>query len=101
MFRDSQKELERIQQQLLEEDNVPETEDELLDDIADLVDDVQNSYEPDDFYNSDGTDLPPEELGDELLAPEKDSVKGLIVAACLLTLGIVLVLGWWIVRLLG
>ena len=100
MFRDRQQELQRIQQQLLEED-VPETEDELLDDIAELVDDVQTGYEPDEFYNTDYTDLDPEELSGELLEPERENLKGLIVAACLLTIAIVLVLGWWIVRLMG
>ena len=100
MFRDSQKELERIQQQLLEEDDIPETDEELLDDIGDVVDDVQNGYEAD-AYNSDDTDITPEELSDEVLAPKQENLKGLIVAACLLTLGIVLVLGWWVVRLMG
>ena len=100
MFRDSQKERERIQQQLLEEDDIPETDEELLDDIGDIVDDVQNGYEAD-AYNSDDTDLPPEALSDEVLAPQRENLKGLIVAACLLTLGIVLVLGWWVVRLMG
>ena len=61
MFRDTQEELQRIQQQLLEED-IPETDEELLEDIADLVDDVQEGYEPDEFYNNDYTDLDPEEL---------------------------------------
>ena len=101
MFRDTQEELQRIQQQLLEED-IPETDEELLEDIADLVDDVQEGYEPDGFYNNDYTDLDPQALSVELLYEEpKESLKGLVVAAVLLTLGIVAVLGWWILRLMG
>ena len=99
MFRDRQEELQRIQQQLLEED-VPESDEELLEDIAGLVDDVQEGYEPNEFYNNDYAD--PEELSEEVLYEEpRESLKGLVVAACLLTLGIVAVLGWWILRLLG
>ena len=101
MFRDTQEELQRIQQQLLEED-IPETDEELLEDIADLVDDVQEGYEPDGFYNNDYTGLDPEQLSEELLYEEpKENLKGLVVAAVLLTLGIVAVLGWWILRLMG
>jgi hypothetical protein len=101
MFRDRQEELQRIQQQLLDED-IPETDEALLEDIADLVDDVQEGYEPDDFYNNDYTDLDPEQLSEELLYEEpRENLKGLVVAAVLLTLGIVAVLGWWIVRLMG
>ena len=101
MFRDTQEELQRIQQQLLDED-IPETDEELLEDIADLVDDVQEGYEPDDFYNNDYTDLDPQALSEELLYEEpKENLKGLVVAAVLLTLGIVAVLGWWILRLMG
>ena len=101
MFRDRQEELQRIQQQLLDED-IPETDEALLEDIAGLVDDVQEGYEPDGFYNNDYTDLDPEELSQELLYEEpRENLKGLVVAAVLLTLGIVAVLGWWIVRLMG
>ena len=101
MFRDRQEELQRIQQQLLEED-VPESDEELLEDIAGLVDDVQEGYEPDEFYNNDYTDLDPEELSEDVLYEEpRERLTGLVVAACLLTLGIVAVLGIWVVRLLG
>lgn len=101
MFRDTQEELQRIQQQLLDED-IPETDEALLEDIADLVDDVQEGYEPDGFYNNDYTDLDPEQLSQELLYEEpRENLKGLVVAAVLLTLGIVAVLGWWILRLMG
>ena len=90
MFRDRQEELQRIQQQLLDED-IPETDEALLEDIADLVDDVQEGYEPDGFYNNDYTDLDPEQLSQELLYEEpRENLKGLVVAAVLLTLGIVL-----------
>lgn len=99
MFEDRQRELQRIQEQLLEDD-VPETDEVMLDEIEELIGDVQNGYEPDGFYNSDGTDITPEELSDELLAPKED-LRGLIIAACLLTTAIVLLLGWWVVRLLG
>ena len=98
MFRDRQQELDRIQQQLLEDDT-PEPDEELLDDIAEVFDDV--SYEPEEFYNTDHTDMDLDALSDQLQAPQKENLKGLIVAACLLTLGIVLVLGWWVVRLLA
>ena len=101
MFRDRQEELQRIQQQLLDED-IPETDEALLEDIADLVDDVQEGYEPDGFYNNDYTDLDPQQLSEELLYEEpRENLKGLVVAAVLLTLGIVAVLGWWILRLMG
>ena len=98
MFRDRQQELQRIQQQLLEDDT-PEADEELLDDIADAFD--EDSYEPDNFYNTDQADLDLDALSDRLQEPQKESLKGLIVAAVLLTLGIGLVLGWWVVRLLA
>ena len=101
MFRDTQEELQRIQQQLLEEDT-PQSDEELLAEISALIDDVQEDYTPDDIYNADNTDLDPEALSDELFEDEQpESLKGLITAACLLTLGILVVLGIWVVRLLG
>ncbi len=99
MFRDRQEELQRIQQQLLEDD-VPQSDEELLEDIAALVDSGQGGYEPDEFYNNDCTD--PEALSEDVLYEEpRERLTGLVVAAVLLTLGIVAVLGWWIVRLMG
>ena len=100
MFRDTQEELQRLQQQLLEDD-VPESEEDLLAEIADLIGDVQEGHTPDAVYNSDNIDLDPDELSDELLDEQPESLKGLVIAACLLTLGIIAVLGWWVVRLLG
>ena len=69
--RDREEELRRLEQQLLEEDDIPETDEELLDDIGDVVDDVQNGYEAD-AYNSDDTDLSPEELQTRLNISEPE-----------------------------
>jgi len=102
MFRDTQEELERIQQQLLEEDDTPQSDEELLAEISALIGDVQDGETPNEFYNADNVDIDLDELSDEVLEEaQPESLKGLVIAACLLTLGIVAVLGWWILRLLG
>jgi hypothetical protein len=101
MFRDRQQELERIQQQLLEEDDLPEDDDSMPDDDYDPADEPPDRSEPYDFYNTDGTDLDPEELSDELLPPRKKSMTGLLIATLLLTAVILALVAWWMVRMRG
>ena len=99
-----------------------EEEDDILGDILDdeelrrLLSDTQTIGDPESYqnfsnsygqaappaYNSDKTDLSPEELSDALqeeAAPR--SLLGLVLLALFLLLGILLVLAWWLFRLWG
>ena len=94
MFRDREKELKRLEEELLEEEqNIPEDTDELLEQLHLELDEDQ-------FYNSDRVDLDPEDLSDQLEQP-KEKLTGLVITALLLTAGILAILCWWAVRLLG
>ena len=106
MFKDTKKELERLEAELLEEE--PEEEqwdedDDLLDDDDDFgVEEVHrnfsNRYKA---YNTDRTDWDPEELGEELDRKPKTSIWWLCALALALTAGIFIVLALWIMRLNG
>lgn len=99
MFKDAKEELERLQDELLAEE-APKAlaeDDELLSEQAldELLDTDYRSY------NADRTELDPQKLSEELMKPEKSSLTGLIVTAGLLTLGIFLVVCWWLIRYAG
>ena len=118
MFKDRDKELQRLEKALLAEDEtmvftpvqVPEEEpapiqedvellaeetlDALLEDIAPGKTTVEYQNYSNDYgqsytaYNSDDTDEDLEEYSEQVLSESKQSYTGLIVLACLLALGI-------------
>lgn len=90
MFKDTEKELKRLEQELLETDT-----DELL---AQLHQELDQEVP---VYNTDKVDTDVEELSRQVQEPYTENLKGFVVAAVLLTLGIVVLTGWWLVRLLG
>ena len=97
MFKDTQKELERLEAELLEEE--PEQwdeEDPLLDDDDDFGEETpevyrnfSNRYKA---YNADRTDWDPEDLAQEL---ERRPRRGLAVFLLLLLAGVIALLAWW------
>ncbi len=117
MFRDTQKELQRLEAALLsgEEAPIPEEQDldALLDDTrpADgrvIYQNHSNAYGKNlrnyasgyKAYNSDRTDQNPEIYSRELLTPEK-GIRSLIILAVVLTLCIAGVAICWLVRYWG
>lgn len=101
MFKDTEKELKRIEEELLQEEQaIPTDTDEL---IAQLREELDGEAYIDDSqaYNADRVDVDPEELSQALEQPQKERLTGLVVAALLLTAGILGILAWWAVRLLG
>ena len=128
MFRDRQEELDRLQEQLLEEE--PEEleeeyteEEEYLDaEVDDLLaandqgenPQTYNNYSNDygrqlrnyasgyKAYNSDHTDEDLEEYSQQVLHPQKEKgITGLLILAMLLLLGIGGVLAWMLMRMKG
>lgn len=99
MFKDAKEELERLQDELLAEEvpKVSREDDSLLSEqmLDQLLDTDYRSY------NADATDLDPQELAQELMQPPRSPLTGLIVTAGLLTLGIFLVVCWWLIRYAG
>lgn len=105
MFDDPKKELEQLEKQLIRAE-LPE-EAENVDDFEELYDMLREKLSPeesDDIYYDD-PDAPV--LSDEdfyrdyaVRPPEKENLTGLVVTACLLSLGIVAVVLWWLVKLL-
>ena len=98
MFNDAKQELERLQEELLAEEKtapVQQDDDLLSDQILDQLLDMDYRS-----YNADKTDVDPQELAQELSRPTS-SLTGLIVTAGLLTLGIFLVICWWLIRYMG
>ena len=103
MFKDTQKELERLEAELLAQE--PEEEDSLLDDDEDFGEDAPEVYR--NFsnryraYNGDRTDWDPEELSEELERPRKAGIWGLCALAMGLIAGIFLILAWWAAKFYG
>ena len=97
MFKDTKKELERLEAELLEDE--PEQwdeEDPLLDDDDDFGEETpevyrnfSNRYKA---YNADRTDWDPEDLGEEL---ERRPRRGWIVFLLILMVGVIAALIWW------
>ena len=110
MFKDTKKEMERLEAELLaqeepeeeleEEEDWEEDEDALLRDDDDIGEDTvyrnfSNHYRA---YNSDRADWDPEELSEELNRPKKSGVWGLCAVVLLLVAGIFLLLAWWLLQ---
>ena len=97
MFKDTQKELQRLEAELREDE--PEEwdeEDPLLDDDDDFGEETpeiyrnfSNRYKA---YNADRTDWDPEDLGEAL---ERRPRQGLAVFLLLLLAGVIAALAWW------
>ena len=96
MFKDTEKELKRLEDALLEEtQKIPTDTDELLRQLHEDLD-----LAP--VTNSDQVDTAVEEFAQQVeAAPAKEKLTGLVVAALLLTAGILGLLAWWALRLLG
>lgn len=108
MFKDRNKELQRLEQALLEEEKdeiseeeevfeededllTDETLDELLEDVAPGKNSVPYQNYSNDYghiYNSDVTDDDLDEYCEDVLAEPAPSYTGLVILACLLALGI-------------
>ena len=129
MFRDRQEELDRLQEQLLEEDP-EELEEEYEDEDEEYLDaevddllaandqgenpQTYNNYSNDygrqlrnyasgyKAYNSDRTDEDLEEYSQQVHHPQKEKgITGLLILAMLLLLGIGGVLAWMLMRMKG
>lgn len=97
MFRDTNEELKRLEQELLEEPDTHADEEELLEEINELLGDETDEVS-EHVSNTDRADVDPEELSRQLEQPQqpKEKLTGLVVAALLLTAGILGILAWWI-----
>lgn len=96
MPKDTEQELQRLESWLLAEDEKEE--------------DVSQEQEPAPLsnygagcriYNSDRTDEDLDTFSEEVRAPKKDSLTGLMLIFVLLCLGIMCVLLWWLLRWKG
>lgn len=95
MFKDTEKELKRLEDELLAEtQRIPTDTDELLRQLHEELD-------PAPVTNSDQVDTDVEKFGQQVMAPAKENLTGLVVAALLLTAGILVLAAWWVVRLFG
>ena len=110
MFKDTKKELERLEAELLAEQEEPEEveeyeewEEDLLDDDDDFgVEEVHRNFRSHyRAYNTDRTDWDPEELGEELDRKPKTGIWWLCALVLALTAGIFAVLAWWVMRFKG
>ena len=105
MFKDTQKELQRLEAELLAEE--PENEEEYEDDLLDYDDDFGEEEQHRNFsnryraYNGDRTDWDPEKLSEELERPRKAGIWGLCALAMALIAGIFFVLAWWVAKFNG
>ena len=114
---DTKRELERLERELLEQEEAEQTADELLDDIKSMLqdevaaepafDDPQTIHDPKEpmvycnYSNDYGRDL--QEFADSGEVPEKKTDKvtmGLLITACGLTAGIIGILIYWLVAYL-
>ena len=105
MFRDTQKELERLEAELREDEEEYEEEwedeedDSLLDDDDDFGEDLPENYR--NFsnrykaYNSDRTDWDPDDLAEELEHKPRSGPWVLCAVALLLTAAVFLLLTWY------
>ena len=95
MFKDTKKELERLEAELLEQEP-EESEADLLDDDDDFGEETpeiyrnfSNRYKA---YNTDRTDWDPDDLAEELVRRPK---RGFALVWLLLLAGVIGVLAWW------
>ena len=129
MFKDTEEALRRFEAELLAQEQEDEWEEEApveqsIDDLLSdeelnlLLQDTQvigsavkyqnyanRSTQPQKvphIYNSDNVEQNPKELSDQLLEEKRSGGTGALVAlACLLSLGIVGILLWWLIRFWG
>ena len=87
MFKDTEKELKWLEEQLLEEE-APKEE-------------PQPKAAPIPAYNADRADRDLSDLVQEEAPAPKEKLTGLVVTALLLTAGILALVAWWLVRLFG
>ena len=102
MFKDTKKALERLEAELLaqeeeyeeewEEDEDPSEDQE---EPAELYRNFSNHYRA---YNTDRTDWDPEELGEALESRPKSGIWGLCAVVLLLVAGVFLLLAWLVQR---
>lgn len=114
---DTKRELERLERELLAQEADTQSDDELLDDIKNILgddssaepafDDPQTIHDPKEpmvycnYSNDYGREL--QDFADSGEAPAKKPDKvtlGLLITACVLTLGIIGVLIYWLVAYL-
>lgn len=100
MFRDTQKELERLEAELWDEEEEEWEEDEsLLDDDDDFGEDLPENYR--NFsnrytaYNADRTDWDPDDMAGELERKPRSGPWVLCAVALLLTAAVFLLLAWY------
>ena len=94
MFKDTEKELKRLEEELLAEtQKIPTDTDELLRQLHEELDPVP-------VTNSDAVDTDVEEFGEQVEAPTRENLTGLAIAAILLTGGILALLAWWVLRIM-
>ncbi len=98
MFEDRNQELQRLSEELLEEEfpAAAEEEDDTL-----LSEETLNELLDIDVHNADTSDVDLEEFSEELQTPEEPKTTGLLVTSILSATGIVLLLAWWVLRYFG
>ena len=114
MFKDKQEELKRLEAELLQEEDMQQEASEVDTDV--LLEDTyffgketpetyhnySNDYGRYQAYNTDTTDTDLEEYSEEIREPKgKKDIWILCGIALSLIAGILGILGWWVVRLLG
>ena len=98
MPRDTEEELKRLESWLLDEEEEQEDAPALE---AQAPAPLSSYGAGCKIYNSDRTDEDPEKISEEILAPKKDRLFGLVLIFILLCLGIMLVLLYWLLRWKG
>lgn len=87
MANDTNNELERIEQALLEEDGKTDAPTQTIP--------VPESVEA---YNTDNTDISPDDLSDQLQDSGKHSLTGILILVLLMTLAILGAIGWYLLK---
>ena len=106
MFKDTQKELQRLEVELLaqepeeenEEDALLDDEDDFGEELPEVYRNFRNRYSA---YNTDRADWDLEELGEEPDTPKRSGIWGLCALILALTAGIFLLLALWVVKFRG
>ena len=92
MFKDTEQELKRLEEELLAEtQKIPTDTDELLRQLHEELD-------PTPVANTDRLDSDLDTFSQQVESPKKENLTGLVVAALLLTAGIFGLLAWWLLR---
>ncbi len=112
MFKDTEKELKRLEAELLAQEPQQDKADEdaLLEDILEEYGSHKETpeqtpleytqiYQSARVYNNDSVEQDPEELSQELLEePKEKGILGLSITAVVLTVAILCTIVWWIAR---